>query len=177
MNYATIKETDIANGPGVRVSLFVSGCSHHCEGCFNAEAWDYAYGQPYTRETEDHIIDALRPSYITGLTLLGGEPMDPRNQPQVLELVRRVRRELPEKTVWCFTGYTWETDLLTDALGMPETTHELLSLIDVLVDGKFVLAQKDIKLRFRGSSNQRLIDLRASEANGNQVVWWEDRLY
>ena len=176
MNYAAIKETDIANGPGVRVSLFVSGCSHHCEGCFNAEAWDYGYGQPYTRETEDHIIEALRPSYITGLSLLGGEPFDPRNQPALLPLLRRVRKELPGKDIWCYTGYTLETDLRTDALGIPEITHELLSLIDVLVDGKFVLAKKDIQLRFRGSSNQRLIDLRRSEAEGC-VIWWEDRVY
>ena len=176
MNYAAIKETDIANGPGVRVSLFVSGCSHHCEGCFNAEAWDYGYGQPYTRETEDHIIEALRPSYITGLSLLGGEPFDPRNQPALLPLLRRVRKELPGKDIWCYTGYTLETDLRTDALGIPEITHELLSLIDVLVDGKFVLAKKDIQLRFRGSSNQRLIDLRRSEAEG-RVIWWEDRVY
>lgn len=176
MNYATIKETDIANGPGVRVSLFVSGCSHHCEGCFNAEAWDYHYGQPYTQETEDHIIEALRPSYITGLSLLGGEPMDPRNQPTLLSLLRRVRRELPEKDVWCYTGYTLEDDLQSDALGIPETTHELISLIDVLVDGKFVLALKDIQLRFRGSSNQRLIDLRKTEAEG-RIIWWEDRVY
>ena len=176
MNYAAIKETDIANGPGVRVSLFVSGCSHHCEGCFNAEAWDYGYGQPYTQETEDHIIQALRPSYITGLSLLGGEPFDPKNQPALLPLLRRVRKELPGKDIWCYTGYTLETDLRTDALGIPEITHELLSLIDVLVDGKFVLAKKDIQLRFRGSSNQRLIDLRRSEAEGC-IVWWEDRVY
>lgn len=176
MNYATIKETDIANGPGVRVSLFVSGCNHHCEGCFNAEAWDFAYGRPYTQETEDHILDALRPDYITGLTLLGGEPMDPANQPHLLPLLRRVRRELPGKTIWCFTGYTWESDLLTDTLGIPEVTHELLSLIDVLVDGKFVLEQKDITLRFRGSANQRLLDLRRSEREG-KAVWWVDTLY
>ena len=176
MNYAAIKETDIANGPGVRVSLFVSGCSHHCEGCFNAEAWDYNYGQPYTQETEDRIMEALKPSYITGLSLLGGEPFDPRNQPALLPLLRRVRRELPEKDIWCYTGYTLEEDLRTDALGIPEVTGELLSLIDVLVDGKFVLAKKDIQLRFRGSSNQRLIDLRRSEQEG-RIIWWEDKVY
>ncbi len=177
MNYATIKKTDIANGPGVRVSLFVSGCSHHCEGCFNAEAWDYHYGQSYTKDTEEEIIAALSLPYITGLTLLGGEPFDPQNQPHLLPLLRRVRRELPEKTIWCYTGYTLETDLRTDALGIPEITHEMLSLIDVLVDGEFVLAQKDIQLRFRGSSNQRLIDLRKTEDNGGRVVWWKDEVY
>ncbi len=171
MNYATIKPCDVANGPGVRVSLFVSGCTHHCKGCFNQEAWDFNYGQPYTQETEDTIINALRPYYITGITLLGGEPFEPQNQPELLKLLRRVRRELPEKTVWAFTGYTLETDILTGKLGDWAITKEMLSYIDVLVDGEFVLEKKDITLQFRGSSNQRLIDLKKTLA-ADSVVWW-----
>lgn len=173
MNYATIKKYDIANGPGVRVSLFVSGCTHHCKGCFNQEAWDFAYGAPYTAETEDEIIEALRPWYITGLTLLGGEPFEPANQAALLPLLRRVRRELPEKTIWAFTGYTLETDLLTGKLGNWAITREILHSLDVLVDGEFILEQKDISLRFRGSANQRLIDL-PKTLERDEVVLWDD---
>ncbi len=173
MNYATIKKRDIANGPGVRVSLFVSGCTHHCKGCFNQEAWDFAYGAPYTRETEDEVIEALRPWYITGLTLLGGEPFEPSNQAALLPLLRRVRRELPEKTIWAFTGYTLETDLLTGKLGDWAITREILHSLDVLVDGEFILEQKDISLRFRGSANQRLIDL-PKTLERDEVVLWDD---
>ncbi|HIS52485.1 MAG TPA: anaerobic ribonucleoside-triphosphate reductase activating protein [Candidatus Onthomonas avicola] len=173
MNYATIKKYDIANGPGVRVSLFVSGCTHHCKGCFNQEAWDFAYGAPYTAETEDEIIEALRPWYITGLTLLGGEPFEPANQAALLPLLRRVRRELPEKTIWAFTGYTLETDLLTGKLGDWAITREILHSLDVLVDGEFILEQKDISLRFRGSANQRLIDL-PKTLERDEVVLWDD---
>lgn len=173
MNYATIKTHDVANGPGVRVSLFVSGCTHHCKGCFNAEAWDFDYGQPYTQETEDAIMQALSPWYITGITLLGGEPFEPQNQPELLKLLRRIRRELPEKTIWCFTGYTLETDILTGKLGDWSVTQELLRYIDVLVDGEFVLERKDISLQFRGSSNQRLIDLKKT-LSADTVVWWEE---
>ncbi len=171
MNYAAIKKNDIANGPGVRVSLFVSGCTHHCKGCFNQEAWDFAYGAPYTPETEDEIIEALRPWYITGLTLLGGEPFEPANQAALLPLLRRVRRELPEKTIWAFTGYTLETDLLTGKLGDWAITREILHALDVLVDGEFLLEQKDISLRFRGSANQRLIDLPKTLAQDEAVLW------
>ena len=173
MNYATIKKYDIANGPGVRVSLFVSGCTHHCKGCFNQEAWDFAYGAPYTAETEDEIIEALRPWHITGLTLLGGEPFEPANQAALLPLLRRVRRELPEKTIWAFTGYTLETDLLTGKLGDWAITREILHSLDVLVDGEFILEQKDISLRFRGSANQRLIDL-PKTLERDEVVLWDD---
>lgn len=173
MNYATIKKYDIANGPGVRVSLFVSGCTHHCKGCFNQEAWDFAYGAPYTAETEDEIMEALRPWYITGLTLLGGEPFEPANQAALLPLLRRVRRELPEKTIWAFTGYTLETDLLTGKLGDWAITREILHSLDVLVDGEFILEQKDISLRFRGSANQRLIDL-PKTLERDEVVLWDD---
>lgn len=172
MYYAAIKKHDVANGPGVRVSLFVSGCTHHCKGCFNQQAWDFRYGQPYTQETEDEMIAALRPSYITGLTLLGGEPFEPQNQAVLLPLLRRVRRELPEKTIWAYTGYTLESDLLTGRLGCWEITREILQLLDILVDGEFVLEKKDITLRFRGSSNQRIIDLRQTMA-ADQVVWWD----
>ena len=173
MNYATIKKTDVANGPGVRVSLFVSGCTHHCKGCFNQEAWDFHYGQPYTQAIEDEIMDALRPSYITGLTLLGGEPFEPANQAALLPLLRRVRAELPEKTIWAFTGYTLETDLLTGKLGDWAITREILEYLDVLVDGPFLEAKKNLSLRFRGSENQRLIDVPASLAKG-EIVLWQD---
>lgn len=172
MNYATIKNCDIANGPGVRISLFVSGCTHHCKGCFNQEAWDFHYGRPYTQETEDEIIAALSPSYIAGLTLLGGEPFEPQNQAALLPLLRRVRRELPEKSIWAFSGYTLDTDILTGKLGDWDITREILSYLDVLVDGEFVQEKKDISLRFRGSSNQRLIDLPKTLA-ADSVIWWE----
>ncbi len=174
MNYATIKTHDVANGPGVRVSLFVSGCTHRCKGCFNQEAWDFHYGEPYTQEIEDRIVQALTPDYITGLTLLGGEPFEPQNQKELVKLLRRVRKELPDKTIWSFTGYTLETDLLTDRLGVPEITKEMLSYLDVLVDGEFVLEQKDITLLFRGSSNQRLIDIPKTLETGG-IVWWDGK--
>ena len=172
MYYADIKKIDVANGPGVRMSLFVSGCTHHCKGCFNQEAWDFHYGQPYTQETEDEILQALSPSYIAGLTLLGGEPFEPQNQAALLPLLRRVRRELPEKSIWAFSGYTLDTDILTGKLGDWDITREILSYLDVLVDGEFVQEKKDISLRFRGSSNQRLIDLPKTLA-ADSVVWWE----
>ena len=174
MNYATIKTHDVANGPGVRVSLFVSGCTHRCKGCFNREAWDFCYGEPYTPAVEERIIHARKPEYITGLTLLGGEPFEPQNQRELVKLLRRVRRELPEKTIWSFTGYTLETDLLTDRLGVPEITREMLEYLDVLVDGEFVLEKKDITLQFRGSSNQRLIDVPKTLEAG-RVVWWDGK--
>ena len=170
MNYATIKFYDVANGTGVRVSLFVSGCRHHCKGCFNAETWDFSYGEPYTQETEDSIIDGLKPDYITGLSLLGGEPFEPENQPALTALLRRVKTQLPEKTVWCYTGYTLESDLLSESRARCECTDEMLSLLDVLVDGEFIEAQKNISLAFRGSENQRLIDVPATLSSGS-VVW------
>ena len=172
MYYADIKKIDVANGPGVRVSLFVSGCTHHCKGCFNQEAWDFHYGRPYTQETEDEIIAALSPSYIAGLTLLGGEPFEPQNQAALLPLLRRVRKELPEKSIWAFSGYTLDTDILTGKLGDWDITREILSYLDVLVDGEFVQEKKDISLRFRGSSNQRLSDL-AKTLAADSVIWWE----
>lgn len=159
MNYATIKFYDVANGTGVRVSLFVSGCRHHCKGCFNAETWDFCYGEPYTQETEDSIIDGLKPDYITGLSLLGGEPFEPENQPALTALLRRVKTQLPEKTVWCYTGYTYDTDLAEGGSVFTDVTREMLSYIDILVDGEFIEEQRDLTLRFRGSRNQRIFTL------------------
>lgn len=170
MNYATIKNCDIANGPGVRVSLFVSGCTHRCPGCFNEVAWDFDYGEPFTGETIETILDLLRPPYIQGLTLLGGEPFEPRNQGAVVELLRRVKQELPEKSIWAFSGYLFDRDILSGRLG---DTAEYLSYLDVLVDGPFVETKKNLSLRFRGSENQRLIDVQAS-LTSNSIVLWED---
>lgn len=160
MNYATIKFYDVANGTGVRVSLFVSGCRHHCKGCFNAETWDFAYGEPYTQETENSILEGLQPEYITGLSLLGGEPFEPENQPALTALLRRVKTELPDKTVWCYTGYTYDTDLAEGGAVFTNVTKEMLSYIDILVDGEFVEEQRDLMLRFRGSRNQRILTLK-----------------
>ncbi len=171
MNYATIKTHDVANGTGVRVSLFVSGCTHRCKGCFNAEAWDFDYGDPYTPEVEESILRALEPSYIKGLSLLGGEPFEPQNQPALLKLCERVKALYPQKTVWCYTGYDFEKDILAGKLGDPEITDRLIRLIDVLVDGEFVEAKKDLKLRFKGSSNQRIIHVPESLARDEVVLW------
>lgn len=173
MNYAEIKNCDIANGPGVRVSLFVSGCTHHCPGCFNDVAWDFSYGKPFTRQTIDEILAMLRPSHIRGLTLLGGEPFEPENQPAVLELARQVREYYPEKTIWAFSGYLFDRDILAGRLGDPKVTEALLECLDVLVDGPFVESKKNLSLRFRGSENQRIIDVPASRKSGT-VVLWED---
>ena len=171
MNYATIKNNDIANGPGVRVSLFVSGCTHRCPGCFNEVAWDFDYGQPFTQETVDEIIRMLKAPHIKGLTLLGGEPFDPRNQPAIVELLRQVRAQCPEKTVWAYSGYLFERDILAGRLGPKEITDEYIRYLDVLVDGPFVMEKKNLSLRFRGSENQRLIDVPASLASGSVVLW------
>ena len=173
MNYAEIKNCDIANGPGVRVSLFVSGCTHHCPGCFNEVAWDFGYGKPFTEDTIQEILDMLKPGYIRGLTLLGGEPFEPQNQGAVVELLRRVKKAYPEKSIWAFSGYLFDRDILSGKLGDRETIREYLSYLDVLVDGPFVEAKKNLSLRFRGSENQRIIDVPASLASGT-VVLWED---
>ena len=154
MNYAEIKKIDIANGPGVRVSLFVSGCRNHCKGCFNPETWDFDYGRPFTRETEDEIIKALRPSWIQGLSILGGEPTEEENAAVLIPFLKRVRAVLPDKDIWLYSGYTYEA--LRD--------KEILTLVDVLVDGPFLLELKDAGLAFRGSRNQRIIDLREKES-------------
>ncbi len=175
MNYATIKEKDIANGPGVRVSLFVSGCTHHCKGCFNAEAWDFDFGQPFTQETIDYILRLLKPAHIKGITLLGGEPFEPQNQPALVNLLRQIRGVYPEKSIWAFSGYIFDKDIQPGRLGDPAVTAEFLSYLDVLVDGPFVEEKRDLTLRFRGSSNQRIIDVPAS-LQQNQVVLWQDWL-
>ena len=173
MYYGTIKKYDIANGPGVRVSLFVSGCRHHCKGCFNAETWDFRYGQLYTEETEKEILAALEPGYIQGFTLLGGEPFEPENQVELVHLLQKVRETYPEKDIWCYSGYDFEKDMLTGNLGPWEITEEMLSYIDVLVDGEFKLELKNPNLRFRGSENQRVILVQESlKADG--IVQWDD---
>ncbi len=169
MNYANIKEYDIADGPGVRVSLFVSGCRHHCKGCFNAETWDFDFGKLYTKETQDKIIELLDSPYIQGFTLLGGEPFEPENQSELVGLLRRIRKTYPEKDIWCYTGYLYDVDLPEGGRVHTEVTEEMLSYIDVLVDGEFVETKKDITLKFRGSSNQRVLRLE----NGKVV----ERLY
>lgn len=166
MNYGEIKNYDIANGEGVRVSLFVSGCTHHCKNCFNPETWSFEYGKPFTKETEDYIIECLSPDYIDGLSLLGGEPFEPQNQEVLLPFLRRVKSELPNKNIWCYTGYLFDRELLSESRARCEFTDEILSLIDVLVDGEFVQALHDISLAFRGSSNQRIIDVQKSLETG-----------
>ena len=173
MNYAEIKNCDIANGPGVRVSLFVSGCTHRCKGCFNEIAWDFNYGKPFTQQTIDEILAMLAPAHIKGLTLLGGEPFEPQNQPAIVELLRQLRAKYPEKSVWAFSGYLFDRDILAGRLGPKELTMEYLSYLDVLVDGPFVQDLKDLTLRFRGSSNQRIINVPAS-LREHRVVLWED---
>lgn len=170
MNYAEIKNCDIANGPGVRVSLFVSGCTHRCPGCFNEIAWDFGYGKTFNQETIDYILKLLKPSHIRGLTLLGGEPFEPENQGDIVELLRQVKKQYPQKSIWAFSGYLFDKDILSGRLG---DTSEYLSYLDVLVDGPFVESKKNLSLRFRGSENQRLIDVRKSLEKGS-VVMWED---
>ena len=166
MNYANIKHPAVANGPGIRVSLFVSGCTHHCKGCFNAEAWSFTYGEPFTQQTVEEILLALQPAYIQGLSLLGGEPFEPENQPAVLDLVRQVRAAYPEKDIWAYSGYTLEQ--------LQTLAPELLAQITVLVDGPFVESQKDLRLAFRGSANQRILDVPASLKRGEPVFWKEN---
>lgn len=175
MNFANIKKYDVANGVGVRVSLFVSGCTHRCKGCFNAEAWDFAYGKPYTEETEAEILSALDKSYIAGLSLLGGEPFEPCNQRALLPLLRKFRERFPQKDAWCYSGYTFD-ELRPGGRAHCEATDEMLSLLDILVDGEFVEGKKDLKLRFRGSSNQRIIDVKRTLAAG-EIRLWKDGAY
>ena len=170
MNYCNIKNCDIANGTGVRVSLFVSGCRIHCKGCFQKETWDFSYGEEFTKETEDKILEMLAPTYINGLTILGGEPFEEENQRALLPFVKRVRAAYPEKDIWVFSGYTLE-ELLTEGMRPRcEVTSELLSLIDILVDGRFEEDKKNISLKFRGSENQRIIDLKKSAGTGKIVL-------
>ena len=166
MNYATIKKFDIANGPGVRVSLFVFVCRHKCKNCFNSEAWDFSYGTPFTRDTIDTIIRYLSPGHIKGLTLLGGEPFEPENQEGLIAFMRRVKKECPDKDVWAYTGYLLDEDLVEGGKNYTPYTDELLSYIDVLVDGPFVLELKSLMLKFKGSSNQRVIDMKTYRESG-----------
>lgn len=169
MNYSNIKYFDIANGTGVRTSLFVSGCTHRCKGCFNEVAWDFNAGSIFNKEIEDEIIKSLEPTYISGLSLLGGEPLEIVNQRGLINLLRRVKKEFPDKNIWCYTGYAYDTDLMEGGTAFCECTKEILGLIDILVDGEFVADLYDISLRFRGSSNQRIIDLRKTEKTGS--IW------
>lgn len=170
MRYGTVKKSDIANGLGVRVSLFVSGCRHHCKGCFQPETWDFNYGEEYTSAVQEDILSELERPYYQGLTVLGGEPMEPENQPVVLELVREFKKRFPDKDVWIYSGYTFEDDILAGKLGDKDIANELISYVDVLVDGEFVQAERDITLKFRGSRNQRLIDVKKSLAEGKTVL-------
>lgn len=175
MYYGEIKNYDIANGSGVRVTLFVSGCTNHCEGCFQPQTWDFHFGEPFTEDTENEIIQMLAPEYINGLTLLGGEPFEPENQRVLLPFMRRVKEKYPDKNIWVFSGFTYDEMLTDGSRCRCECTDEMLSLADVLVDGRFVLAEKDISLRFRGSSNQRLIDLNKTRETG-MVTLWNDKI-
>jgi anaerobic ribonucleoside-triphosphate reductase activating protein len=170
MNYATIKECDVANGPGVRVSLFVSGCNHHCKGCFNEVAWDFGYGNEFTQDVIDKILKDLDHEYIEGLSLLGGEPLEYRNQKGLLPLVKQVKEKFPNKTIWCYTGFDFEKDVIGKMYDNCEETRELMADIDVIVDGKFEIDKKNPSLQFRGSENQRLIDVKQSMAQ-NKIVW------
>ena len=175
MNYAEIKYCDVANGPGVRTSLFVSGCSHHCPGCFNEIAWDFNYGKPFTQNTIDSIIESLKPDYIQGLTLLGGEPFEYSNQKGLLPLVRQVREVLPQKDIWCFTGFLFDKDIIENMCKKWKETNELLSYIDVLVDGRFVEELKNLNLKFKGSENQRTILVNESLKSGNVILYDFDK--
>ena len=173
MNYAEIKNCDIANGLGVRVSLFVSGCTHHCKNCFNEVTWDFYYGKVFDEKVEEQILEYLKPNHITGLTLLGGEPMEPSNQRALLPFIKKVKETYPNKDIWMYSGYVFDKELLQESRARCEVTDELLSYIDVLVDGRFVEELKDLSLKFRGSSNQRIIDVQES-LKTNQVVLYND---
>ena len=170
MNYAEIKYNDIANGPGVRTSLFVSGCTHRCKGCFNEVAWDFNYGTPFTQETIDAIINSMKPAYIAGITLLGGEPFEPANQRGLLPLLKQVKQTYPDKNIWCFTGYLFDKDIMDKMYETYPETKEMLSYIDICVDGRFVEELKDMMLKFKGSFNQRTIDVQASLKTGTVVI-------
>lgn len=171
MNYADIKKIDVANGEGVRVSVFVSGCNHHCKGCFNECAWDFNYGNKFTEKQEDEVLKDLDHDYISGLTLLGGEPLEPVNQAGLLPLVKKVKEKFPDKKIWCYTGFDFEKDVVGKMAKQNETTKELLNYIDVIVDGKFEEEKKDLKLKFRGSSNQRILDVQESLKENKPVEY------
>lgn len=173
MNYSAIKNFDIANGLGIRVSLFVSGCTHRCKGCFNSEAWDFEAGKEFSKEVEDKIIGFLSDPNINGLSLLGGEPMELQNQSGLVDFLKRVKKTYPQKSIWCYTGYTYDKDLIPGGKVYGQVTDEILSLIDVLVDGEFVEEFYSVKLKFRGSSNQRIIDLKKTRESNNIVLYME----
>lgn len=174
MHYGAIRKYDVANGPGVRITLFVSGCRNHCKGCFQKETWDFCYGQEYTNDTEDYILSMLDSDYVEGLTILGGEPFEPENQETILGLIKRVRKDLPQKNIWVFSGYRLEEEILKEG-AHPNTqfSKEIISKIDVLVDGRFIEEKKNITLIFRGSENQRLIDIKKTLESGTVVLWDE----
>lgn len=172
MNYGEIKYSDIANGAGVRTTLFVSGCTHACPGCFQPETWSFEYGQEFTPEVEDQIIESLKPSWIAGLTVLGGEPMEPANQEALAPFLKRVKEEVPDKTIWLYTGDVWD-DLVLGGSRCTIDTPDILSCIDIMVEGPFIEAEKDITLKFRGSANQRIIDVPATLAT-NVIQLWQD---
>lgn len=171
MNYADIKQYDVANGPGIRISLFVSGCTHHCKECFNPETWDFNYGKPFTQETIDLIIEYMKPEFINGLTLLGGDPFEIQNQEPLIPLLKQVKSVYPDKTVWCFTGYDFERDIVGRMMNEYPFTKELLSYIDVMVDGEFILEQKDLSLIFKGSANQKTIKVKESLESGTVQLY------
>ena len=177
MRYGTIKYFDIADGEGVRTTLFVSGCTHHCKGCFQPETWSFDYGDEFTPEVADEVLDSLEPAYVDGLTILGGEPMEPANQRALAPFLERVKAAYPDKTVWAYTGDVYETLVDESSPRRTEVTDRLLACIDVLVDGPFVEELKDIGIRFRGSSNQRIIDLNATRAAGRVVAWQGDEVF
>ncbi len=175
MNFAKIKKCDVANGTGVRVSLFVSGCTHHCKNCFNKEAWDFQYGNEFTEKEENIILEDLKPNYISGLSLLGGEPFEHVNQQRLAPFIKKVKQQFPNKTIWCYTGYLFDKDILGSMLKRYDCTREMLKNIDYLVDGEFKEELKDPKLRFKGSSNQRIIDVKKSMAQNRVILWEEDK--
>ena len=173
MYYADIKSYDIANGEGCRITLFVSGCTNHCKGCFQPETWDFHYGQPYTKDTEEYILNLLQNPHIEGLTILGGEPFEPFNQAELVNLLHIVKQKFPLKNIWCFTGFVYDKDLLKGQRKHTNATDEMLSYIDVLVDGPFILQQRDISLYFRGSRNQRILDMKQTLQTGSIVLYHE----
>ena len=173
MHFCNIKKTDIANGVGVRLTLFVSGCTNKCPGCFQPETWDFHYGQEFTQETEDMLLAELAKPWYAGFTVLGGEPFEPQNQRVLVHLLKRIRNELPEKTIWSFTGFVYDKDLVAGGRRHCEVTDEMLSYLDVLVDGPFMQDKKNLMLKFRGSENQRLIDMKKTLATGSVVAWEE----
>jgi anaerobic ribonucleoside-triphosphate reductase activating protein len=173
MNYAKIKNFDVSNGPGVRVSLYVSGCRNHCKNCFNPETWDFCYGEPFTKEIEDKIIEYLKPDFIKGMTVLGGDPFEPENAVALAPFIERVRATYPDKSIWCFTGYDFSNDVIKFKRVDKDTTMRILSCLDVLVDGRFVEEKKDLNLLFRGSSNQRIILMKPTLQSGEVTLWDE----